>query len=88
VGEIARASGRDIRYVQVPPDAFAAGMREMQVPEDVIQLVTYLFTEVLDGRNAHVTDGVRRAIGRAPRDFREYARDAAASGVWKPSARA
>ena len=41
-----------------------------------------LFTEVVDGRNAHTTDGVRRALGREPRDFRDYARDAAATGVW------
>ncbi len=31
------------------------------------------------GRNSHVTDGVRRALGRAPRD---YARAPAATGVW------
>jgi len=46
-------------------------------------LIKYLFTEVLDGRNAHLTDGVQRALGRAPRDFTEYARRAAASGAWK-----
>ncbi len=45
-------------------------------------LLTYLFTEVLDGRNAHLTDGVQRALGREPRDFRDYAREAAAAGVW------
>ena len=44
------------------------------VPADVVALLSYLFTEVLDGRNAHVTDGVQRALGRAPRDFRDYAR--------------
>jgi hypothetical protein len=45
-------------------------------------LLTYLFTEVLDGRNAHLADGVQRALGREPKDFADYARDAAASGVW------
>ena len=45
----------------------------------------YLFGEVLDGRNAHLADGVQRALGREPRDFSDYARDAAASGVWDPS---
>ena len=45
-----------------------------------------LFTEVLDGRNAHLADGVQRALGRQPRDFRDYARDAAATGVWNTSA--
>jgi hypothetical protein len=37
-------------------------------------MLKYLFTEILDGRNAHVTDGVRRALGREPRDFSEFAR--------------
>jgi short subunit dehydrogenase-like uncharacterized protein len=55
------------------------------VPADVIALVTYLFTEVLDGRNAQVTDGVRRALGREARDFAVFARDAAATGVWNPT---
>ena len=38
--------------------------------------MTYLFTEVLDGRNATLADGVQRALGREPRDFRDYARRA------------
>jgi hypothetical protein len=37
---------------------------------------------VLDGRNAKLADGVERALGREPRDFREFARDAAATGAW------
>ena len=31
--------------------------------------ITELFTDVLDGRNANVTDGVERALGRPARDF-------------------
>ena len=82
VEEIARASGRPVRFVPVPLDEFAASMARQGVPADVAALMTYLFTEVLDGRNARVADGVRRALGREPRDFRDYARDAAATGVW------
>jgi hypothetical protein len=37
---------------------------------------------VLDGRNEQVTDGVQQALGRSARDFRDYARDAAAAGAW------
>jgi hypothetical protein len=47
-----------------------------------VNLLIYLFTTVLDGRNAHLADGVQRAPGRAPRDFTQYTRDAAATGVW------
>ena len=57
-------------------------MLEAGVPQDEAELVTWLFTEVLDGRNAHPQDGVQRALGRAPRDFGEYARTTAATGVW------
>ena len=42
----------------------------------------YLFTTVLDGRSESLTDGVRRALGLEPRDFSDYVRAAAATGVW------
>jgi uncharacterized protein YbjT (DUF2867 family) len=80
--EISSAVGRDIPYVPVSLEEHAAVAAEQGVPAEVIELLTYLFAEVLDGRNAHVTDGVQRALGREPRDFREFAREAAATGVW------
>jgi uncharacterized protein YbjT (DUF2867 family) len=86
VDEIARAVGREIRYVPVSIEDFVAAAYEESVPAEFIELLTYLFSEVLDGRNAHLTDGVQRALGREPKDFADYARDAAASGVWNASA--
>jgi uncharacterized protein YbjT (DUF2867 family) len=80
--EISSAIGRDIPYVPVSLEEHAAVAAEQGVPAEVIELLTYLFSEVLDGRNAHVTDGVQRALGREPRDFRDFAREAAATGVW------
>lgn len=82
VAEIARETARDIRYVQVPIGDYTAVLQDAQVPPELIGLIKYLFTEVLDGRNASVTDGVMRALGRAPRDFKKYVRDAAATGIW------
>ena len=82
VEEIAKAVGRDIRYVQVSADQYASALVEAELPAEFVWLVNYIFTTVLDGRNAHITDGVQRALGREPRDFADYARDAAASGVW------
>jgi hypothetical protein len=52
------------------------------VPADVVDLLTYLFSTVLDGRNAKLTDGVVRALGRPPRDFSQYVERTAATGVW------
>ena len=82
VDEIAQATGRTIQYVQISPEAFAAGVAEMGLPEDIAWLLNYLFATVLDGRNAHLNDGVSRALGREPGDFAEYARRTAALGVW------
>lgn len=82
IGEIARATGRDIRYLSITPEEYCAAMLEAQVPQDIIDLVLYLFGTVLDGRNTPVTDDVQRALGRAPRDFTEYVQRTAASGVW------
>jgi hypothetical protein len=50
-------------------------------------MLTDVFTKVLDGRNAYLSDGVQRALGRPPRDFADYA-CAAATGVWSGSAAA
>jgi uncharacterized protein YbjT (DUF2867 family) len=80
--DLSAATGRDIRYLPVSIDEYAAAAAEQGVPADVIAVLTYLFGEVLDGRNSHVTDGVQQALGREPRDFRDFARDATATGVW------
>jgi uncharacterized protein YbjT (DUF2867 family) len=78
--EIAAATGREIGYVPITIEEHEAECRAHGVPAEVIELLSYLFTEVLDGRNAGTTDGVERALGRPPRDFAAYAR--AAAGAW------
>ena len=82
VAGIAVAARRELRYVPLSRDDFATGLTREGLPADIVSLMTYLFTDVLDGRNAHLSDGVQRALGRQPRDFAEYVRDTAASGVW------
>jgi uncharacterized protein YbjT (DUF2867 family) len=82
IDEIARASGRKIRYVQVSVEEYASLLVEQNVPADYVWLLTYLYREVLDGRNAYLADGVQRALGREPKDFADYAREAAATGIW------
>jgi uncharacterized protein YbjT (DUF2867 family) len=82
VAEIARATGRDLRYVPISLDEFVAGATADSVPADIVSLLAYLYDEVLVEGNASVADGVRRALGREPRAFADYARDTAATGVW------
>jgi uncharacterized protein YbjT (DUF2867 family) len=82
VKEIAHASDREIRYTPIALEEYQSLLTAQQTPAEFLALVNYLFSQVLDGRNATVTDGVRRALRRSPRDFSEYARAAAATGVW------
>ncbi|MFF0609462.1 NAD(P)H-binding protein [Nocardia tengchongensis] len=86
VAEIGAATGRDIAYIPLTRTEFVAALTSYGVPADEVSLLDYLFGTVLDGRNSHVTDGVRRALGREPRDFADYVREAAASGVWSVTA--
>jgi uncharacterized protein YbjT (DUF2867 family) len=85
VAEIGFATGRPLRYAPISIEEFEAGLEAEHVPAGVVALLRYLFTEVLDGRNEQLTDGVQRALGREPRDFAAYARRAAADGAWSPS---
>ena len=83
VAEIGKAAACDIAFVSVPIDEYTAMLTEYGLPADFIWLLTHLFTEVL-GNKAQLADGVQRALGREPKDFADYARDAAATGVWTP----
>lgn len=77
--DLTRALGREIRYVPATMDAFRTALVEEGLPLDLTELIELL----TDGRNAHLAHGVQEALGRPPRDFADYARDAAARGAWK-----
>ena len=81
--EFSIATGREISYVPVPHEAFVEELSQSGAPKDVVWMLDYLFATVLDGRNAYVTDGVERALGRPPKDFSDYAREMAATDVWR-----
>ncbi|NSL87683.1 NAD(P)H-binding protein [Chitinophaga sp. Mgbs1] len=82
VAEISRATGKPIAYQQVSPAEYKDMLSTFGIPDDYIWLVNYLFSEVLDGRNAHLSDGVQRALGRPAREFSLYAAEEAGKGTW------
>ncbi|TIX27098.1 MAG: NmrA family transcriptional regulator, partial [Mesorhizobium sp.] len=82
VAEIAKAAGRDIRFVRISHDEFTAAVASHDLPSEFGWLLNELFTQVLDGRNESLTDGVQRVLGRAPKDFSAYATETAASRIW------
>jgi hypothetical protein len=68
--------------VSITSESFTAAMVDAGLPDDEAIGITELFTTVLDGRNATVTAGVTEALGRPARDFSDWARATAATGVW------
>ncbi len=81
--EISDAAGRDVNFLQISAESFAQGIAESGIPENIAWLLKYLFDSVLDGRNAYVTDGVQRALGREPSDFSAFVERIASRGVWQ-----
>ncbi|HEV7721298.1 MAG TPA: hypothetical protein VGO60_08440 [Iamia sp.] len=76
VAVIAEASGRDLVFAAVEPDAWAAEMRGHEVPPPVIDLLGHLFAAIRAGENDHVSTGVTDALGRPPTTFAAWARKA------------
>lgn len=81
IAQIAQASGRDLHFKSVSMETFAQALSKQGEPDEMVDFLHYLFSEVLDGRNAYLADGVERALGRQPRDFADFARQTAATGV-------
>lgn len=80
--EMSTALGRRVRYEPVTAEAYASELVAEGLPREDAEPLAELIAEVLDGRNSSLTDGVQRALGRPPKDFADYARETAASGVW------
>ncbi|MFV5995726.1 NmrA family transcriptional regulator [Streptomyces sp. NPDC056231] len=80
--ELTRAVGREVRYVPVTESQYASALEEFGVPGAEAGFLAELFAMLLDGHNASTTDGVERVLGRAPKDFGTFAREAAEDGAW------
>ncbi|EDY82208.1 NmrA-like family [Verrucomicrobiia bacterium DG1235] len=80
--ELSDAIGREVKFQAISQSDYATELNQHGFPIEEANAIAELFVEVLDGRNAYVTNGVQRALGRKPRDFAEYARQAAATGIW------
>lgn len=79
------AMGRRVDFLPISFEDFHA---ELEATSGTVfaDIVTSIARETFDGRNAKIGDGVLRAIGRAPRDFTEFAQTAAAAGKWASAA--
>jgi uncharacterized protein YbjT (DUF2867 family) len=83
VEEISRATGRPITYRPVTLEEYTDGLKMAGIPADYIWLFEYLFREVLGNpKNQVVSHDMERVLGRKAKDFSEFAKSTAESGVW------
>jgi uncharacterized protein YbjT (DUF2867 family) len=78
---ITEASRRPVTYTSIPASAFREALTA-EVGASVADMLTAICEEVFDGRNARLGHGVEQALGRPARDFADYCRACASSGVW------
>jgi uncharacterized protein YbjT (DUF2867 family) len=72
------ALGRDVSFVDVPPEAFAGSLREILPPWQVEGLVED-YAHYRRGEAASVSSAIAELTGRPPVDIRQFARDYASA---------
>jgi len=80
--ELSVATGRPIGYVDLEPQAHVTELVEQGLELEDAEAVRDLFAVIRNHRSEYVSDGVQRVLGRAPRDFTDWARETAATGLW------
>lgn len=80
--EISRALGRVVTYVPVAHDDYVGELLSYDVPADYAGFVADLAGQIRQNLNSTPTDTVERVLGRAPRDFADFVREAVARGSW------
>ncbi|MER2134009.1 MAG: NmrA family NAD(P)-binding protein [Arthrobacter sp.] len=79
---LSQACGRNVVLEVVDVPTFVADLATDGIPAEEAEPLGHLFTEILDGRNASLGDGIEHLLGRPASSFRSYARAAAKTGVW------
>jgi uncharacterized protein YbjT (DUF2867 family) len=80
--ELTAAGGRPVRYVDLTPEDHVAELVGYGLTLEDAESVRDLFAVIRNHRSEYVSDGVQRVLGRAPRDFTDWARETARTGVW------
>lgn len=83
VNIISRVSNRKLNFYDITLEQYVDGMKQMQIPDDVVWLIEYLFSHVLTNpENQLVVNDIERVLGRKAKPFAEYAQETAKTGVW------
>ncbi len=72
-------AGRTVQHVDLPVQDWTAAAVGSGLPPAYAGMLAFLFTLVRDGHDAHLSDGVQRALGRPATTFQDWAAREAAS---------
>ncbi|MCP4802567.1 MAG: NmrA family NAD(P)-binding protein [Bacteroidetes bacterium] len=83
VSMISKTSKRNLNFYDITLEQYINGMKQMQIPNDVVWLIEYLFSHVLTNpKNQLVVNDIERVLGRKAKPFIDYAQETASSGIW------
>lgn len=83
VNIISKTSNRRLNFHDITLEQYIEGMKQMQIPDDVVWLIDYLFSHVLTNPNNQlVVNDIERVLGRKAKTFSEYARETSETGIW------
>ncbi|WP_381797346.1 NAD(P)H-binding protein [Streptomyces niveus] len=80
---ISTAAGREIRYLPVSVAEYVADLVQQGLPPADAEAFADVIAPLREGKDAYVSDGVHRALGRPARSFAEFAKFTAAAGGWR-----
>lgn len=70
--QIAQATGRDIGYQEITPEAFRDGLLSAGIPADYTELLVTIIGFLKEGYNTRTTENVEMILGHSPRSFQDY----------------
>ena len=79
---LSTATARPISYVDLEPEKHVGELLEQGLTQEDAEAVRDLFAVIRNHRSEYVSDGVEQVLGRPPRDFADWARETATTGVW------
>ncbi len=85
---ISASLNRTITFQEVSMEEYAAMLKSYQMPDDFIWLITYLFTEVLDGRNESLTNDIENVLNKKPTSFQTYIEKTLKTSIWNQTQKA
>jgi uncharacterized protein YbjT (DUF2867 family) len=72
---MSEVSGRQIRFVDVPPEAARQGMLAAHMPEWMVDIILEINAWAKESKGGEITTTVKDVLGRPAHTFREFARD-------------